>query len=133
MVSPYDQIAALYGANPQEFTFDFYVAWHHRHGFVFSTPDYFVMGRPVIRERIVEMTDVMFELTPELRRTADTWFVHAMAGDIGKCWQILPWPLGWIAFHRLRGGKKELTLVPSETLRRLCPADLPAIDDITPG
>ncbi len=67
-------------------------------GFVFSTPDFFIMGR---------------------QQDEKTWYVHSMAGDMQKAWSILPWHLPFIAFERVRSGKRELTIVPTETLRRL--------------
>lgn len=116
-MSPYEKIEALYKANPQEMPFWWYVDHHHRHGFVFGRPDFFVMGRPVIKESTRDLITDPCHKFPSSE--CNCWFVHAMAGNIGKALEIMPWPLGWIGFERLRGGAKDLTFFPSEDLTRL--------------
>ena len=69
---------------------------NYRDGFVFSTPSFFIMGRPHERP--------------------NTWFIEGMAGDCAKAWSILPWPMGWVAFHRF---DSELHLHRMEDIRRL--------------
>jgi hypothetical protein len=44
-MSPYKKIAQKYFDNPQEAPFGDYVEWFLRNGYVFSTPEYFVMGK----------------------------------------------------------------------------------------
>ena len=58
---------------------------HYRHGFVFSTPSYFVMGRPIMGNPMAP---------------GGAWFISAMAGSASEAWSILPWPLPWIGFER---------------------------------
>jgi hypothetical protein len=116
-VSPYEQIEAVYNAHPQELPFWRYVDYHHRRGYVYSNQDYFVMGRPVIKESTQDLiADPTHAFPKEL---CNCWFVHAMAGNIGKALEIMPWPLGWIGFERLRAGVKDLTFLPTEDLCRL--------------
>lgn len=93
-MSPIDRCHAAFTAHGVDFAAA--LERNYREGFVFSTPDYFVMGRP--HER------------------GNMWFVEGMSGDCAKVWDILPWPLGHIAFYRF---DKELHIVPSEALRRL--------------
>jgi hypothetical protein len=114
ILSPYARMAGKYRESPQELPFGYYVSWHMVHGFVFSTPDYFIMGRPV--RRGTDFTDRLFI---EPRESADAWYVHAMSGDVSAVWGILPYPLPFIAFERVRVGKRELTIVPLERIRRL--------------
>jgi len=116
-LSPFEQMRRMYRQHPQERPFDLYLDWHLRHGFVFSTPDFFVMGRPApkaLLEQILALGPSTFD-----RDECDCWYVHAMAGDIEKVWSILPWHLPWIAFERLRAGKRELTIVRTDRIREL--------------
>ena len=114
-MSPIDAIREEYRLHPREESFDFYLDWHIENGFVFSTPDFFIMGRGASREAIRRNSDAW----TCRREFQDCWYVFAMAGDISKCWDILPYPLGYVAFERLREGKLELTIVPTERIRRL--------------
>ena len=113
--------------HPQECPFKAYLDWHMKHGFVFSTPEFFAMGRPVMRYRPeAEITEPTFLFNPE---DCDTWYIFALAGNMQKAWSIMPWPLEWIAFERLRGGIRELTFARTETLKRLCPPILINADE----
>lgn len=114
-MSPYERMIAKYQEHPQEREFAWYLDWYSKHGFVFITPAYFVMGRPVDRQdpRLTEPTKLF------RKEDADCWYVHAMAGDIAQSFDVVPWPLPWFAFERVRSGKRELQLVRSETLKRL--------------
>jgi hypothetical protein len=67
---------------------------NYQGGFVFSTPDFFIMGREV----------------------DGGWFIEAMAGDMDKAWSILPYELSRIGFERF---DNNLRWHPIETLRRL--------------
>jgi len=116
-MSPYEQMAEKYRRHPQDAPFADYIAWHMAYGFVFATPEYFVMGRPVTRSRFHPDS---FDAPAA---DNDCWYVHAMAGNVSKVWDILPYPLGWVAFERSRGGKLELQIVELERLRRLCSVD----------
>lgn len=90
-----DRAALSYIAHDEDFAAA--LERNYRDGFVFSTPSFFIMGRP-------------HDERP------NTWFIEAMAGDCSKAWDILPYPMGWIAFYRF---DKELHIVPAEALRRL--------------
>jgi hypothetical protein len=108
-------MAAQYAAHPQEQSFKWYCDWHFRHGFLFSTPEFFIMGRGVPKDHPL-MLDLGVLFAPD---SCDTWYIFSMAGDMIKAWSILPWPLPWIAFERVREGKRELTIVPFEQIKRL--------------
>ncbi len=117
-MSPYEQMAAKYAAHPQARPFEWYVAHHARHGFVYSTPQFFVMGRPVRRDANAEhITEPTFLFQHDV---CNCWFVHAMAGDLSRVWDILPWPLGWVAWERILDGTLDLRFYPTERVRRLC-------------
>ena len=118
-MSPFDRMAEKYRLNPQEMSFDWYVDWHMRHGFVYSTPGFFVMGRMVARS-FVEAHGLW--KNAESGGLCDCWYVHAMAGDLAQAWSILPWALPWTAFERVHGAKRVLTIVRTVRLKALCEA-----------
>jgi len=115
-MNPYDTIKAKYEASEHVETWQWWMDWHYRHGFVFSTPDFFAMGHCCIKTSNGGLVGLGFE-----ERHSDTWYIFAMAGDMAKCWSILPYELPWIAFERIRGGKRELAFHRTADLRRLTP------------
>lgn len=117
-MTPYDQIYSQYAQHPQARTFSWYIEWHLRHGFVFSTPEYFVMGRPV---NMAHFDPDASEIHVYSRESSDAWYIHAMAGEMPKLWAIMPWDLPQIGWERVRDGKRELSFFSTEDLRRLCP------------
>lgn len=90
---------------------------HLMGGFVYSTPDYFIMGRPVMRSapqaQIVDPT-VAFP-----KEDCDTWHIYLLAGDPRPAWSIMPWPLAWFSFER----GNELRFYPVDRIKRLFPSE----------
>lgn len=121
MSKHFEALEKLYAQKGAEEPFANYVIEHAKNGFVYSTPDFFVMGRPVVRsasEAVIR--DATHAFPPA---ECDAWFVHAAAGNIPKMWATMPWPLEWIGWTRLRDPLDELTFVRTESLKRLCPPD----------
>ena len=119
-MTPLDRIAEFYRANPQEESFEYYLNWHLENGFVFSTPQFFVMGRAIKKYANEAATLHGIENFAVWERAEQNcWYVHAMAGDIEKAWSVLPYPLGFVAFERIREGKRCLTVMPTERIRSL--------------
>ncbi len=119
-MTPLDRIAEFYAKHPQEESFEQYLNWHLENACVFSTSDFFIMFRAIktypAEEQTIHGID-NFAIWDRSEQNA--WFVHAMAGDISKAWEIMPYPLGYIAFQRVRDGIRELTVMPTERIRRL--------------
>lgn len=113
-MTPFDTVVQLYKDHPQEEPFEYYLLWHMRNGFVFSTPDFFIMGRPVSR---LAFDPNKLEFFP--RETCDAWFIHVMAGDMAKAWSILPWELPYLLWERLERGKLVCREYRIEDVRRL--------------
>lgn len=117
MINPYDRMAAKYAEKPQEMPFSAYVEQHLLAGFVFSTPDFFVMGRPVKSDGYTEEIGNPWHVYKA--EECDCWYVHAMSGDLNKVFDILPWPMEWLAFERLRGGRRDMVVCKLADIRRL--------------
>lgn len=116
-MSPYERVEQLYSASPEAQSFAWYVDYHHRRGFVFSGPEFFIMGRPVVRTAdpalICEPTHAFAPAE------CDCWFIFAMAGDMAKAWGIMPWPLPWFAWERELGRTRDLRFYQVDDIRRL--------------
>lgn len=92
---------------------------HYKHGYVFSTPDFFVMGRPVNSEWTPDLICDPAALWDESYRPTlepDAWWLHGAAGKMEHIWGCLPYPLRWIGFERFDG---ECRFYAIDTVRRL--------------
>lgn len=116
IIPPYQRMETWYQMHPAVRPFGLYVEWHLQAGVVLSTPDCFVMGRPVNSKagdwRITES----MQLWP--RDKQDCWYIFAMCGDMAKAFSMLPYELPLIAFQRK--AQKELRFYQLPRLRSLC-------------
>ena len=100
-MSPFEKVRDLYRGNPVPI--EIYIAWYMENGLLFCTPDFFVMGRPVVVDRFDPEKWDLFT-----REEADAWFIHAMAGDMSRVWPMMPYSLPKVGWERIRGGEKTL-------------------------
>lgn len=113
-MSPLHEAMSVYQKEPCVRTFQEDLWLHLEFGFVFSTPAFFIMGRPVDKDAPHGLIlDPSYQFK---REECDCWHVYLAAGDLGRAWSILPWPLGWMSFER----KNELRFVETERIRCLC-------------
>ena len=105
MLTPYEQAQELFLLHPEEGTFADTLVDHLASGYVFSTPDTFLMGKPV----------------------NDGWFVHTLCGDMQKAIELMPYFLPWIAFVRHHNGAKRFVKVRTVRLKALCEPAKPAL------
>jgi len=113
MKTPFQQAAEAFLAEPHARSLTEDLEAHLINGFVFSRPDYFVMGRPVIRTAPEAQIVDPWHRFPSGQ--CDCWHVYLMAGNMAKAWEILPWAMPWMSFER----KNELRFVPLEAMKRL--------------
>jgi hypothetical protein len=111
-MSPIEQAMAVYQKEACARTFDEDLHLHLEHGFVFSTPEFFIMGRPV-----KSTEEPKYIVNPVIYFTddCDCWHIYLMAGDCSKAWDIMPYPLPLFSFER----RNELRFYPMERIRRL--------------
>lgn len=110
---PYDAAMAVYRNEPCARSFFDDFTLHMKHGFVFSTPDYFIMGRPVNSKAAeAQIVDPACTFKPE---ECDCWHVYLMAGDVTKVWNIMPYPLPKVSFER----RNELRFYTLDSIRRI--------------
>ena len=111
-MSPIDQCAVAFTRRGVDFAH--HLELHYAHGFVFSTPAFFIMGRPV--DRHASATFIRDPKYKEAEGKCNAWWIHGMAGDVAKAWDILPWPMAWIGFERF---DNDLRFYSAEDIRRL--------------
>lgn len=125
-MTPYEQARDVYTKEPCARTFDQDLQLHLAHGFVFSTPEFFIMGRAVFSKGTREMlVDPRVRFTPDI---CDAWMIYLMAGDCTKAWSIMPWRLPRFVFER----KNELRVYDSSRIERLCLSTLPTVTPAQP-
>jgi len=104
-MSALNKVLMLYTADSPR-TFEEDLSAHLHHGYVYSTPEYFLMGRPVCSEAPQEaINDVWCAFTPS---SWDTWYVYAFAlreerglcGLVKKLLTHMPFYLPLIAWER---------------------------------
>jgi|GEM_PF-1336530 len=108
-MTPVEQAKALLGADWLEA-----LEAHLLHGFVFSTPEAFLMGRPV--PRAAEIRDP-WQTWP--RAECDAWFVWVGVGRAVGLLSLMPYPLPWIGWHRVGRGWSENHWWPADKVSRL--------------
>ena len=97
-MSPAEQAAAVYEREPCARTFEEDLEAHLLHGWVVSTPQFFVMARPVdSAAQPACIVNPWHRFPPE---ACDTWHIYLAAGDLCAALQWLPHPLPKIAFER---------------------------------
>lgn len=117
MRSPYEIVATDWNRRPRAMSLDTLERTYKSSGFVFSTPSFYVMGRPVRKYAPIEhILDDTYYFDHD---TCDTWFIAIMAGDIKAAWRILPWELPWMAWVRDNDPLDELRFYETRRLMRL--------------
>lgn len=98
MKTPVEAAAAVYEREVCARSFREDLEAHLLHGYVFSTPDFFVMLRPVdSAASYAQVTDPWVTFPPE---RWDAWWIYLMAGDMKKARAYFPFILPKIGFER---------------------------------
>lgn len=111
-MSPAEKMAETFAAHGLDFAY--YVDRHFQYGFLFSTPEFFVMGRPVMRGARAELIrdpSATFD-----GMAVDAWWVHGAIGNLRAMWDVMPAALPYLGFERWDDNPR---FYPIETLRRL--------------
>lgn len=96
-MSPAEQAAEVYEREDCPRTFARDVELHMLNGYVFSTPHFFAMGRPVN-----SMCPAWQIVDPAVRfeRGCDAWLVYLVAGDMRRALACFPYRLPLVGFER---------------------------------
>lgn len=123
-MSPFQRLEIEYEKHPRAEPFLYYVRLYACHGFVFSRPDFFCMGRPVPSS--AEPARILDDREQFHGEERDAWYVMAAAGNTARMWSVVPFALPWFCWTRLSDPISELRFVATDRLQRLCPPDLSA-------
>ncbi len=97
-MTPAEQAAAVYQREACARSFKNDLAAHLVTGYVISTPDVFVMARPVDRWADPELiVDPFHQFS---REESDCWHVYLCAGDWRAALAFLPYDLAWMSWER---------------------------------
>jgi hypothetical protein len=92
---PFSDAAAVYDREPCARSFEHDLYLHFLHDTVLSTPEVFVMLRPVCRDWPVEWLHDPQRTDPN----GDAWWIWLLAGDAAPVWALHP-PKPWVGFER---------------------------------
>lgn len=98
-------------------TWEELVGWYlaEDNAYVHKTPEYFIMGRPVMRAA----GDACANFTARFAlNQCDTWFIGAFAGRWDKAWQSLPYQLPFLGWQRLHSIEDTVHFMPTERIRQ---------------
>lgn len=79
--------------------------------YIYSGPDFFVLAYPHVRESLLRRNS-----NKNLDKV-DTWVIHYFTGEISRLFEIAPFDLEYVAFHRNRNDDK-LKVYRMEDLKR---------------
>lgn len=88
--------------NPREegyMTFSQLCDGYFLNGYVVSTPNYFILARPVNKE--ADPLDIINPVIPFPREEWNAWYIAAMAGDPSLCWTFYPFELDYVGYQRV--------------------------------
>lgn len=97
-MTPVERAAAVYDSEPCARSFREDLEAHLHNGYVFNTPDIFVMGRPVVSsENASDIIDPWIVFPVE---QCDAWLVYLAAGRMDVLLSMFPYSLPKIGFER---------------------------------
>jgi hypothetical protein len=114
-MTPVERAAAIYKRERCTRSFRDDLEIHLLHGFVFSRPDYFVMGRPVIST--APENDIVDPLFQFHSADCDAWHVALFSGNIMRALHVMPWRLELMTMQR----SNELRIYKLSEIERLFP------------
>lgn len=96
-MSPSMMASLVYRREPCARTFETDLFLHLAYGYVFSTPEAFVMGRPVRRDaNINEIKNPAVEFN-----NPDAWWIYLASGNyLDLLFRFEPFPLPWYGWER---------------------------------
>jgi hypothetical protein len=117
-MSPVERAAEVYKRERCTRSFRDDLEIHLLHGFVFSRPDYFIMGRPVVST--ADENDIADPLYQFHSSECDAWHVALFSGNIARAFHVMPWRLPRITMQR----QNELRIYELSEIERLFPPSM---------
>lgn len=114
-MSPAELAAQLY-QDPGDVSFRELVEAHLLGGYVHSTPEGFVLARPV--DSKADEADIVNPWVIFPREQCDTWWIYLAAGDLASLLPLFPYPLPFIGWQRCFKGGEHLKFYRFESARK---------------
>lgn len=110
--SPIELAAETYREGERPFTVD--LGLHLKHGYVWSSPECFIMARPIDSADAAHILDIEHEA-----EQPDCWFVWLGAGKrpFRRFLELMPFELPRVGWHNKK--RKALRLFPTAQFRRM--------------
>ena len=97
-MTPVELAASVYAHEPCARTFREDLEAHLLNGWVFSTPEFFVMGRLVHKDaHPLEIVNPWHMFPAD---QCNAWLVYLAAGDLSKMWPVMPAVKKWVGWER---------------------------------
>lgn len=107
---PFRLAHEVYKTEPCARTFLQDIEWHFRQGYVYSSPEVFVMGRVVMHDAPQhEIVNPAYKFA-----SGDCWHVYLLSGSIRHAWLVMPFRLRYMSFER----NNVLKVYETDQLRR---------------
>src|ERR1700761_6098200 len=97
-MSPYEACWREYDQRTSGHDFSKLVGLYLQFGYLFSTPEFFVIGRPILSTADAEL----IRNPAHVFENPDTWHLAAFWGDAHKLWSIFPFPLPNLSWYKLK-------------------------------
>lgn len=110
-MTPAERALQVYQSEPCARSFIEDLTWHLQTGYVYSTPEAFILARYVRRDWPVD--DILDPSRFALTQDADCLHIYLAAGDIRQIFSFPHLPVPWISFER----HNNLRFHPYELLR----------------
>jgi len=105
------QAVRVYETEPCVRTFRQDLELHLLTGYVFSTPEYFIMGRPV--NRYAAHSLIIDPLVCFPKEEWNCWHIYVMSGNIALCWDREPLKLPFVSWEK----RNKLKIYPMNAIR----------------
>ena len=116
-MNPYLTAVEFFDKNEQLEEFGECLHQYHLHGFVHSTPDYFIMAKPISRGAMNE--EILNSSKFWDRNTQDCWYIRYASGNIAKATELWPYFLPYVGFHRMHNGENSLRIYGFRNINRV--------------
>lgn len=96
-MNPAIQASIHYGAK-----FDEIIAWYMLNGYVYSSPEVFVMACEHSKEALIEDREI------KKLDKLDSWYIQYVAGEVKKIFDVCPFEKEWVIFERWGKSKRKV-------------------------
>lgn len=97
-MTPYEMAIRKWESQPRDGTLEEYEGIYKRKGYLFVSPEFYVMCRPV--RKYAPLNHILNDEYVFGPATSDSWYVMLMAGDMAAAIEMMPFELPWMCWVR---------------------------------